>query len=160
MSAHRFLTSSIKISLVRFTRKSLTIYTPLVSLEDRRANVSRSRRHFAFSVYAHSHTFSLLNSFDSLTHVLTATSINRNFLVEKSNYISALWIHRHVAVLFRKNRYRRVCRWYVSPGNMSWCTCYTCIKLDNLRYKICSSVCIGYKYQSSYLRNWYYWYKC
>ena len=38
--------------------------------------------HVPFSVYTHSHTLSLSNSSDSLTYVLTATSINRNFLEE------------------------------------------------------------------------------
>ena len=41
------LVSSIKVSLGRFTRKSFTIYKPNVSLEDRRANVSRDQRHSA-----------------------------------------------------------------------------------------------------------------
>ena len=41
------LVSSIKVSLGRFTHKSFTIYKPNVSLEDRRANVSRDQRHSA-----------------------------------------------------------------------------------------------------------------
>ena len=38
------LKGSLKVSLVRFTRKRLTIYKPPVNLEDRRVNVSRSER--------------------------------------------------------------------------------------------------------------------
>ena len=68
--------SSIKVSLVRFTRKRFTIYEPNVSLEDRRADVSRGQRLFAFSVYT------------AYYRVLTATSISRNFLEGKSNSIS------------------------------------------------------------------------
>ena len=45
---------------------------PSVSLEDRRSNVSSSQRIFAFSVYTPSHTFSLSNSFDPVTNVLSA----------------------------------------------------------------------------------------
>ena len=70
------LVSSIKVSLVRFTRKRFTIYESNVSLEDRRADVSRDQRLFAFSVYT------------AYYRVLTATSISRNFLEGKSNSIS------------------------------------------------------------------------
>ena len=70
------LVSSIKVSLVRFTRKRFTIYESNVSLEDRRADVSRGQRLFAFSVYT------------AYYRVLTATSISRNFLEGKSNSIS------------------------------------------------------------------------
>ena len=70
------LVSSIKVSLVRFTRKRFIIYESNVSLEDRRADVSRGQRLFAFTVYT------------AYYRVLTATSISRNFLEGKSNSIS------------------------------------------------------------------------
>ena len=70
------LLSSIKVSLVRFTRKRFTIYKPNVSLEDRRADFLRGQTLFAFSVYT------------AYYHVLTTTSISRNFLEGKSNSIS------------------------------------------------------------------------
>ena len=87
--------SSIKVSLVRFTRKRFTIYEPNVSLEDRRADVSRDQRLFAFSVYT------------VYYRELTATSISRNFLEGKSNSISTSRqllrkVDRHVPVLSRK----------------------------------------------------------
>ena len=84
------LVSSIKVSLVRFT-----IYKPPVSLEDRRANVLRGQRLLAFSVYT------------AYYHMLTATSIRRNFLEEKTNSNSPSRhlfrkVNRRVPVLFRK----------------------------------------------------------
>ena len=89
------LVSSIKVSLVRFTRKRFTIYESNVSLEDRRADVSRGQRLFAFSVYT------------AYYRVLTATSISRNFLEGKSNSISTSRqllrkVDRRVPVLSRK----------------------------------------------------------
>ena len=89
------LVSSIKVSLVRFTRKRFTIYKPPVSLEDRRANFSRDQRLLAFSVYT------------AYYHMLTATSIRRNFLEEKTNSHPPSWhllrkVDRRVPVLFRK----------------------------------------------------------
>ena len=89
------LVSSIKVSLVRFTRKRFTIHKPPVSLEDRRANVSRGQRLLAFSVYT------------AYYHILTATSIRRNFLEEKTNSNSPSRhllrkVDRRVPVLFRK----------------------------------------------------------
>ena len=89
------LVSSIKVSLVRFTRKRFTIHKPPVSLEDRRANVSRGQRLLAFSVYT------------AYYHMLTATSIRRNFLEEKTNSHSPSRhllrkVDRRVPVLFRK----------------------------------------------------------
>ena len=68
------LVSSIKVSLVRFTRKRFTIYKPNVSLEDRQADVSRGQGLFAFSIYT------------AYYRLLTATSISRNFR-RKSNSI-------------------------------------------------------------------------
>ena len=65
--------SSIKVLLVRFTRKRLTIFKPKVSLDDRRADVPNDQSLFAFSVYT------------AYYHVLTTTSIGRNFLEEKTN---------------------------------------------------------------------------
>ena len=65
--------SSIKVLLVRFTHKRFTIFKPNVSLDDRRADVPNGQRLFAFSVYT------------AYYHVLTATSIGRNFLEEKTN---------------------------------------------------------------------------
>ena len=59
------LVSSIKVSLVRFTRKRFTIYKPNVSLEDRQADVSRGQGLFAFSIYT------------AYYRLLTATSISR-----------------------------------------------------------------------------------
>ena len=84
------LVSSIKVSLVRFT-----IYKPPVSLEDRRANVLRGQILPAFSVYT------------AYYHMLTATSIRRNFLEEKNNSNSPSRhllrkVDRRVPVLFRK----------------------------------------------------------
>ena len=89
------LVSSIKVSLIRFTRKRFTIYKPPVSLEDRRANVSRGQTLLAFSVYT------------AYYHMLNATSIRRNFLQEKTNSNSPSRqllrkVDRHVPVLFRK----------------------------------------------------------
>ena len=89
------LVSSIKVSLVRFTRKRFTIYEPNVSLEDRRADVSRGQRLFAFSFYT------------AYYRVLTATSISRNFLEGKSNSISTSRqllreVDRRVPVISRK----------------------------------------------------------
>ena len=89
------LVSSIKVSLIRFTRKRFTIYKPPVSLEDRRANVSRGQRLLAFSVYT------------AYYHMLNATSIRRNFLEEKTNSNSPSQhllrkVDRRVPVLFRK----------------------------------------------------------
>ena len=105
MSAHR-LTHKFDQSLARKIY-SLKAHRPPVSLEVWRANFSRSQKLFTFSVYTHSHTWSLPNGVDLLTRELTATSNNRNFLVEKSNYILT---SRHllrkvdgrVSILFRK----------------------------------------------------------
>ena len=87
--------SSIKVLLVRFTRERFTIFKPTVRLKDRRADVPRGQRLFAFSVYTANY------------HELTTTSIGRNFLEEKTNANST---SRHllrkgsrcVPVLFRK----------------------------------------------------------
>ena len=89
------LVSSIKVSLVRFTHKRFTIYESNVSLEDRRADVSRGQRLFPFSVYT------------AYYRVLTATSISRNFLEGKSNSISTSRqllrkVDRRVPVLSQK----------------------------------------------------------
>ena len=65
--------SSIKVLLVRFTRERFTIFKPTVRLKDRRADVPRGQRLFAFSVNTANY------------HVLTTTSIGRNFLEEKTN---------------------------------------------------------------------------
>lgn len=87
--------SSIKVLLVRFTRERFTIFKPTVRLKDRRADVPRGQRLFAFSVYTANY------------HVLTTTSIGRNFLEEKTNANSTSRhllrkVDRCVAVLFRK----------------------------------------------------------
>ena len=89
------LVSSIKVSLVRFTRKRFTIYKPNVSLEDRRADVSRGQGLFAFSIYT------------AYYRVLTATSISRNFLEGKSNSIPTSQqllrkVDSHFPILSRK----------------------------------------------------------
>ena len=120
MSAHR-LTHKFDQSLARKIY-SLKAHRPPVSLEVWRANFSRSQKLFAFSVYTHSHTWSLPNGVDSLTRELTATSNNRNFLEEKSNYISTSRhllslllqkVDRSVPVLFWTidNYYRLVYIW-------------------------------------------------
>ena len=71
--------SSIKVLLVRFTRKGSLFFKPTVSLDDRRADVPNGQRLFAFSVYT------------AYYHVLTATSIGRTFLEEKTNSNPTAW---------------------------------------------------------------------
>ena len=61
------LVSTIQVSHIRFIRKRFTIYKPLVSLEDRRVNVSRGQSLFASSVST------------AYYHMLTETGISRNF---------------------------------------------------------------------------------
>ena len=87
--------SSIKVLLVRFTRERFTIFKPTVRLKDRRADVPRGQRLFAFSVYTANY------------YVLTTTSIGRNYLEEKTNANSTSRhllpkVNRRVPVLFRK----------------------------------------------------------
>ena len=87
--------SSIKVLLVRFTRERFIVFKLTVRLKDRRADVPRGQRLFAFSVYTANY------------HVLTTTSIGRNFLEEKTNSNSTSRhllrkVNRRVPVLFRK----------------------------------------------------------
>ena len=66
ISAHKFPHKFDQSFALRFTRKRFPIYKPPVSLEDRRANVSRGQRLFAFSVYNRSHIFFLQTALSRL----------------------------------------------------------------------------------------------
>ena len=52
------LKGSLKVSLVRFTRKRLSIYKPPINLEDRRVNVSKSERLRILCSWSHLPSFS------------------------------------------------------------------------------------------------------
>lgn len=74
------------------------------SLEDRWANISRSKTIFASSVCTHSHTFSFSNSFDSVTHCVSTVSRLPQGRVELYFKVAALLqrVHRHILALFWK----------------------------------------------------------
>ena len=89
-------------------------------MEDRRANVSRGQRLFAFSVYNRSHIFFLQTALSRL-HMRWL----RRVLIKTSSKKSRILFQRrgiYFGIFFSEYRYQLVCRWHIDLFKSEWVT--------------------------------------